>query len=164
MKSDGPFPMNPALPHCVHLCIVQPMGFVHSMVLLDPALYFKHQFEQLGARVTIAKNRLRRDMPNLVFGAHLGFDPALRERFPCVFVNLEQLGEGGSGLRTMPEYLALLQDAAVIDYDASNPRHYTRRPEDIPLVSFGFAPYLAPARSLPLELSLIHISEPTRPY
>jgi SAM-dependent methyltransferase len=134
----------------IHLCIIQPAGYVHSLGLLDAAHYFRHQFTQMAARVTIAKNRLRHDVPNLVFGAHLGFDPALTHIFCCIFVNLEQLGPGGS---TPPEaYLALLKSARVIDYDAGNPPGYGQRAEDVPLVSFGFAPYLAPsAPTLPLD-------------
>ena len=35
----------------------------------------------MGAQVSLAKNRLRHDAVNFVFGAHLGFDPAQRERY-----------------------------------------------------------------------------------
>ncbi len=130
----------------VHLCIIQPLGYVHSMALLDAAFYFRHRLEQLGALVTIAKNRLRRDAPNLVFGAHLGFDPTIRQNFPCIFVNLEQLGDGGS--RLPPAYLELLRGSPVIDYDAANCHAYTDRPDKVPLICFGYAPYL-PAASAP---------------
>ena len=126
----------------VHLCIVQPLGYVHSMGLLDAAFYFRYRFEQLGASVTIAKNRLRRDAPNLVFGAHLGFDPTIRQSFPCIFVNLEQLGDGGS--RLPPAYLELLRGSPVIDYDVANCHTYTDRPHEVPLIGFGYAPYLRP--------------------
>ena len=80
----------------IHLCIQQPLGYVHSLGLLDQARYFRYQFRRLGAEVSLAKNRLRHDAVNFVFGAHLGFDAALRERFACIFVNLEQLGHGGA--------------------------------------------------------------------
>ena len=126
---------------------MQPMGYVHSMGLLDAALYFRHQFRQLGAEVTVAKNRLRQDAPNLVFGAHLGFDLALTQTFCCVFVNLEQLGAGGSRLPLA--YLDLLRNSRVIDYDAGNPAVYGQRWEDVPLISFGYAPYLGPIESAP---------------
>jgi len=125
----------------VHLCVVQPVGYVHSMGLLDAALYFQYQFRRLGAEVTIAKNRLRHDAPNLIFGAHLGFDPAIQKTFCCVFVNLEQLGSGGS--RMPPAYLELLRTSHVIDYDAANVGAFTRNAADVPLISFGYAPYLA---------------------
>jgi len=137
--------MTPLAQRSVHLCVVQPAGYVHSMGLLDAALYFRHQFAQLGGDVSIAKNRLRHDAPNLVFGAHLGFDPALTRTFCCIFVNLEQLGPDGS--RLPPAYLDLLRRSRVIDYDAGNPRAYEQRGDDVPLVSFGYAPYLGPVKS-----------------
>lgn len=131
----------------VHLCIMQPLGYVHSMGLLDAALYFQHQLRRLGAEPSIGKNRLRRDAVNLVFGAHLGFEPGLAQTFCCIFVNLEQLGSGGSAMPAA--YLDLLRTARVIDYDAGNPAAYGQRGEDVPLVSFGYAPYAGPVASAP---------------
>lgn len=119
------------------------MGYVHSLGLLDAALYFRQQFRRLGVDVTVAKNRLRRDAPNLVFGAHLGFDPTLSHVFPCVFVNLEQLGPGGC--RASAAYQELLRTSPVVDYDAANAQTYAPNGADVPLISFGFAPYLVPA-------------------
>ncbi len=133
----------------IHLCIVQPLGYVHSLGFVDPARYFRHQFRRFGAEVSIAKNRLRHDAVNLVFGAHLGFDAALRERFACIFVNLEQLGAGGAAVS--PDYLALLRGSAVIDYDADNVAAYALDAADVPVVPMLFAPYLAPAAEIPLE-------------
>jgi hypothetical protein len=132
----------------VHLCIVQPLGYVHSLGFLDQARFFRHQFRRMGAEVSLAKNRLRHDAVNFVFGAHLGFDAALRARYTCVFVNLEQLGAGGAAIA--PAYLALLRNAAVIDYEAANASAYTTHLDDVPLVSFAYAPYLA-SGALPIE-------------
>ena len=56
----------------IHLAIMQPLGYVHSLGFLDQARYFRWQFRRLGANVTLAKNRLRQDAVNFVFGAHLG--------------------------------------------------------------------------------------------
>ena len=97
----------------IHLCIMQPVGYVHSLGFLDQARYFRHQFRRMGAQVTLAKNRLRHDAVNFVFGAHLGFDASLRERYSCIFVNLEQLGEGGAELS--PGYQELLEGSVVVD-------------------------------------------------
>jgi len=133
----------------IHLCIVQPRGYVHSLGLIDQARYFRYQFRRLGASVSVAKNRLRHDAVNFVFGAHLGFDAAQCSRHACVVVQLEQIGQGGAHLR--PDYLKLLQQAAVVDYDLDNVGAYSRAPEDVPIVPFLHAPYLAPAQSLPLE-------------
>ncbi len=132
----------------VHLCIVQPLGYVHSLGLLDPARYFRWQFRRFGATVTMAKNRLRHDAVNFVFGAHLGFDAAQRERHACVFVNLEQLGAGGAAVS--PAYMELLRTSAVVDYDADNVPAYASDLDAVPVAPMGHAPYLAPAEALPL--------------
>lgn len=133
----------------VHLCIVQPVGYVHSLGFLDQARFFRYQFRRLGAEVTLAKNRLRHDAVNFVFGAHLGFDPSLRKRYTCIFVNLEQLGYGGNPVA--PEYQALLASSAVVDYDAANVPAYTPYVNDVPLVSFAYAPYLGGVEVASLE-------------
>ncbi|MEO8525386.1 MAG: methyltransferase domain-containing protein [Caldimonas sp.] len=136
------------LPH-IHLCIQQPTGYVHSLGLLDQARYFRFQLRRLGATVSIAKNRLRHDAVNFVFGAHLGFEAGLRERHACVFVNLEQLGEGGA---KVPEaYLRLLESSAVVDYDAENRAAYTKHADDVLVVPLLHAPYLVPLDPIPLE-------------
>ncbi|HEY6513884.1 MAG TPA: methyltransferase domain-containing protein [Burkholderiaceae bacterium] len=132
----------------IHLCIVQPLGYVHSLGLIDPARYFRHQFRRFGARVSMAKNRLRHDAVNVVFGAHLGFDAAQRERHACVFVNLEQLGEGGA--QVPQAYLNLLAGSAVVDYDADNVAAYARDADTVPVVPMLYAPYLADAAAMPL--------------
>ena len=134
----------------IHLCIQQPMGYVHSLGLLDQARYFRFQFRRLGAEVSLAKNRLRHDAVNFVFGAHLGFDATLGERFACVFVNLEQLGVGGAVVSA--EYLRLLASSAVVDYDPENRPAYARHADDATIVPLLSAPYLKPANGgLPLE-------------
>ena len=133
----------------VHLCIVQPQGYVHSLGLVDPARYLRFQLRRFGARVTMAKNRLRHDAVNFVFGAHLGFDAALRQRYSCVFVNLEQLGEGGANVAA--GYPELLRTSAVIDYDAHNVPAYAADAGDVPIAPMWHAPYLEPQQPIPLE-------------
>ena len=64
----------------IHIVILQPQGYVHSLGFVDHARYFRYQFRRLGAEVSLAKNRLREDAVNLVFGAHLGFPSELLER------------------------------------------------------------------------------------
>jgi hypothetical protein len=143
--------MEPALtslPH-IHLCIVQPPNYVHALGFIDQARYFRHQFRRMGAQVSLAQNRLRHDAVNFVFGAHLGFDASLRQRYSCVFVNLEQLGRGGAAVSS--DYMKLLAGSAVVDYDADNLAAYTQQPEDVPIVPFLYAPYLRPAEMLPLQ-------------
>lgn len=132
----------------VHLAILQPEGYLHAQGFLDQARYLRYQFRRLGADVSLAKNRLREDAVNLIFGAHLGFPPEWQRRHACLFVNLEQLGQGGASVR--PEYLDLLRRSAVVDYDAANIAAYGQDPADVPLISFAHAPYLE-SETLPLE-------------
>jgi hypothetical protein len=138
----------------VHLTVIQPAGYVHSLGFVDQARFVGHQLARFGAEVSFAKNRLRHDAVNIIFGAHLGFDPALRERNACMFFNLEQLGPGGAPVSA--EYLSLLRTSAVIDYDSGNVSAYCSTPADVPLVPFLHAPYLrldAPAlEDRPIDL------------
>lgn len=108
--------MNSSPP--VHLCIVQPKGYLHSLAFLDPALYVRHQLSRLGVSVTLGKNRLREDAVNVIFGAHLGFDTARLSRHVGVVFNLEQLGPGGAHVG--PGYLNLLRSLPAADYDIAN--------------------------------------------
>ena len=133
----------------IHLCIQQPPGYVHALGLRDQARYFSYQFRRLGAHVTVAKNRLRHDAVNFVFGAHLGFDAGLRERHACIFVNLEQLGAGGAPMPSA--YLTLLANSAVVDYDPDNRAAYTSAGYEMPVAPLLYAPYLKPAHAIPLE-------------
>lgn len=133
----------------VHISIVQPLGYVHSLGFLDQARYLRYQFRRFGAHVTMAKNRLRHDAVNFILGAHLGFDATLRQRHACIFVNLEQLGDGGAAVSQ--DYLNLLKTSAVVDYDAANVQAYASNPDEVPVVPLLFAPYLRPEQAIPLE-------------
>ncbi len=132
----------------VHIALMQPAGYVHSLGLLDQARYVRYQLRRLGVTVTLAKNRLREDSLNIVFGAHLGFPEDWRRRHACIFFNLEQLGDGGAAVSEA--YMKLLRSSAVADYDASNVAAYASDPSDVPLVPFLHAPYLESADTLPL--------------
>ena len=133
----------------VHLSIIQPQGYIHSQGFLDQARYVRYQFRKLGATVSLGKNRLREDSINIVFGAHLGFPVQLKERYTCIFFNLEQLGEGGAIVSRA--YIDLLSSSAVIDYDLRNLAAYGCKDGDIPIVSFHYAPYLSSAAVTPIE-------------
>ena len=141
---------TPHLPD-VHIAIMQPPGYVHSLAFVDPARFIRHQLRRFGVEVSLGKNRLRGDAVNLVLGAHLGFPPEWRERHACLFVNLEQLGPGGA--KVSDAYLRLLQTSGVVDYDLANVGAYGADPADVPLLPFRHAPYLEPAAAaaLPLE-------------
>ena len=66
----------------IHLVVMQPVGYLHSQGFLDQARHVRWQLRRLGATVTLAKNRLREDAVNLIFGAHLGFPVELQQRQP----------------------------------------------------------------------------------
>ncbi len=133
----------------IHLTIIQPAGYIHSLGFLDQARYLRHQFRRLGAEVSLSKNRLREDAVNFVFGAHLGFPAEWKSRNPCIFVNLEQLGEGGANVS--PAYLALLKTSAAVDYDRANVSAYTEDISSIPIIQFGYGAYLDKPGQIPLE-------------
>lgn len=133
----------------VHLCIVQPPGYLHSLGLLDPALYVQYQLRRLGVGVTLEKNRLREDRINVVFGAHLGFPAELLKRHACVFFNLEQLGPGGA--RLSQSYLDLLATEPVVDYDPENALALGARTPQTPVLPFLHAPYLQEEGGVALE-------------
>jgi SAM-dependent methyltransferase len=135
--------------HRIHLCIMQPPGYIHALGFLDQARFARHQLRQFGAEVTLGKNRLREDAVNIIFGAHLGFSAQLKDRYTCVFFNLEQLGEGGA--HVSKAYMDLLSSSAVFDYDLRNLAAYGCKEGDVPIVSFQYAPYLANTASLPME-------------
>lgn len=133
----------------IHLCIMQPPSYIHSQGFLDQARYARYQFRQSGTEVTIGKNRLREDSVNIVFGAHLGFDPSLKQRYTCVFFNLEQLGDGGANVSE--HYTNLIRSSPVIDYDERNLAAYGCSKGSVPIVSFEYAPYLATEQNLPFQ-------------
>ncbi len=141
-------PSTPALPP-VHIAIVQPAGYVHSMGFLDQARYFRHQFRRMGAEVSLGKNQLRADAVNFIFGAHLGVPADWAQRYCCVVVNLEQLGPGGASVSA--DYLQLLRHSAVVDYEPENLAHYAADPAEVPVVPFLYAPYLDDGQALPLD-------------
>lgn len=127
----------------IHLVIVQPDHYVHSLGFLDTADYLQYWLQKQGIQVTVAKNRLRHDAVNLVFGAHLGFHPQWLEAPYCTFFfNLEQIGQGGA--QVSPAYQALLKSGPVIDYHPANVAAYRSNPESVPLIPFLNAPYLNP--------------------
>jgi SAM-dependent methyltransferase len=147
----------------INLVVMQPSGYVHSLVFLDTARYFRYQLRRLGAEVLISKNRMRADSVNIVFGAHLGFPSEWCDRHAVIFVNLEQLGPQGAPLGD--SYLNLLRLHPVIDYHHLNVSDYrdTRiqlTGEEVPIVEFHHAPYLnleslTPLDQRPLDLLFI---------
>jgi len=134
----------------IHLVIVQPDDYIHSLCFLDTADYLRYWLESSGVTVSMGKNRLRHDAVNIVFGAHLGFyQQWLSPRYCTFFFNLEQIGQGG--MAPSPSYEALLRDGPVLDYHALNVASYRSQAHTVPLVPFLNAPYLnVPVESVDL--------------
>ena len=102
----------------IHLAIIQPAGYVHSLGFLDQARYFRHMFRRQGATRDDGQEPAARGRGELRVRRAPGLPADWQERHACVFVNLEQLGQGGAAVS--PDYLALLRRSAVVDYDAAN--------------------------------------------
>lgn len=131
----------------VNICIISHPGDIFSLCFLDVARYLRYRLRMIDGvgSVRLSKNRLCRDAVNIVLGAHVGYDAGSARGYQCIYVNLEQLGRAGKPVR--PEYIDLLKNSAVIDYDMSNVGVYRERGcEDVALLSFGYAPYLESGR------------------
>lgn len=129
--------------HEVNICVVSHSSDTFSLCFLDVARYLRYRLRLIKStkKVYLSKNRLYKDAINIILGAHAGFEPGNCQRYKCIFVNLEQLGESGKKVRS--DYLDLLKNSAVIDYDPSNLEHYRQdRLDDVSIISFGYAPYL----------------------
>jgi len=131
----------------VNLCIMQPPGYVYSLLFLDPARYLRYHLRRLGIDCTLTRNRLVRDRVNIVMGAHTGFDRALAGRFCCVIFNMEQIGPGGPPLPDA--YMELLRGLPSLDYDASNQNSYFSSMAG-PIVPIMDAPFLRAEHAVPL--------------
>jgi len=129
----------------VNLSIVQRPGDSHALCFLDQARYLRYHLARLGVDCLLSKNRLTRDRLNIVFGAHKGFDRELADGFPCVILNLEQIGRDGASLP--PAYFELLASVPTLDYDPANQKAYQTALAG-PCVRFLDAPYLRNGRSM----------------
>lgn len=133
----------------INLCLAHVAGNPFTLGLVDPMLQVAEALEALGVEVTSGRNRLYRNAQNWVFGGFRGFDPDLARSYECVIVNLEQLGTGGASPGA--DYLRLLQENAVIDYHPENPQAYGKNASEVPLLTFGHSPRLAPEVPVPLR-------------
>ena len=131
----------------INIAIIQPLGYVHSLVFVDVARALRHGLRRIGITAHITKNRLRADCTNWILGGHLALRPEQIAGHRCVIVNLEQMGHGGAALTD--EYLHLLKSHPVLDYDAANLAAYRLPGLPTGLFEFSHASYLErPAPSL----------------
>jgi SAM-dependent methyltransferase len=102
----------------INVCLVQPSMYIHTMALLEVAIYIADMVKKCGGTVEVQKNRFVDDALNIVIGAHLL--PA--DTFPpqgSVIFNTEQLGNQGAWFKTS-HYLEILKRYTVWDYSRHN--------------------------------------------
>lgn len=102
----------------INITLVQPLGYTHSLALLEVAEYCKFQLERLGYNVSLKKNRYTHDAINIVFGAHL-LDLSVQLPTKTVIFNTEQVGPDNKWTKN-PNYLKLLKNYYVWDYSQDN--------------------------------------------
>jgi len=133
----------------VNISIVSKPGDIFSLCFIDVARYLRYLLScaHEAGSVRISKNRLYSGLVNIVLGAHMDPSHARYESFDCIFFNLEQLSDGGKAVN--PEYLSLLRRSACIDYSLKNVSSYRDSSliGSVPIVSFGYAPYLSESKS-----------------
>lgn len=101
-----------------NVCLIQPPMYIHTMALLEVAIYLADMAKRCGAEVEINKNRFVQDALNIVVGAHLL--PA--DVFPpvgSVIFNTEQLGNKDAWFKTT-HYIDILKRFTVWDYSREN--------------------------------------------
>ena len=124
----------------INLVVIQPNGYVHSLVFVDVARALRHGLRRIGIKAHITKNRLRADCTNWILGGHLALRPEQIAGHRCVIVNLEQMGHAGAALPD--EYRHLLGSHPVLDYDAGNLEAYRSPGLPVGLFEFSHVSYL----------------------
>lgn len=126
------------------VCLIQPLGYVHSLGLLEVCQLLAATFESLGWRAKVTVNHLEAEALNVVVGYHLlkPGDAALFAGHKVVIYQLEQATQGADWLTR--ERLAVLGAASEVwDYSSENiaalRRNGIRRVRELRL---GFHPAL----------------------
>jgi SAM-dependent methyltransferase len=97
---------------------MQPIGYAHSLALLEAAEYCANLLKSCGHESTRSKNRLIHDGINIIFGAHI--NPDRHKDLPknVVIFNTEQLPESGTWVNEA--YREILANNFVWDYSHAN--------------------------------------------
>ena len=79
----------------LNVCLIQPLGYIHSLALVECAEYCAALARHSGYTTYLSKNRLINDGVNLVFGVHI--EPQNFNASPenTIIFNTEQLPEKG---------------------------------------------------------------------
>ncbi len=101
-----------------NVCLMQPIGYLHGLALLEAAEYCHHQIKRSGHESILTKNRLIPDGINIIFGAHI--EPDKHRELPpnVVIFNTEQLPE--NSIWVNESYTNLLVNNFVWDYSKTN--------------------------------------------
>jgi len=106
-----------------NVCILQPVGYEHSLVFLEAAQNVYYTLLRRGYEVSFRKNRIAADAVNIVFGAHLiepcRMDVVLGSN--CIVFNTEQMQSDSSFVGD--SYRDILRGHYVWDYSATNAIH-----------------------------------------
>ncbi|MBQ0936891.1 hypothetical protein [Ideonella paludis] len=100
-------------PFQAHICVVHPWGDTQALETLDAALALRAELQAAGLSVTLARQQLRPDAVNFVFGVQYGFDAAAAAGQACVLVNTVPLKPGS--LEMPPAALRLLKRWPVLE-------------------------------------------------
>lgn len=101
-----------------NIVLIQPMGYTHSLALLEVAEYFQLKISKLGYGTALTKNRFDYGAVNILIGAHLlKQDTFIPER--TIIFNSEQFGSDNTWTQN-ESYLKLLSTNYVWDYSPLN--------------------------------------------
>lgn len=102
----------------INVCILQPLGYIHALALLEAAEYVAEKCRLAGYQASLGKNRILPGGLNIVFGAHI--KPEKNPEFPLntVIFNTEQIPE--KSVWNNPDYRKCLDRHVVWDYSDVN--------------------------------------------
>ena len=100
-------------PFQAHICVVHPWGDTQALETLDAALALRQELQTAGLSVSLARQQLRPDAVNFVFGVQYGFDAAAAAGQACVLVNTVPLKPGNIDMP--PAALRLLKRWPVLE-------------------------------------------------
>lgn len=102
----------------IHVCLIQPNGYIHSLALLEAAEYVVYKLKNAGYNSELNTNLLINDGINIVFGAHITANIDLHYPENTILFNTEQLPE--NSIWTNVNYKKLLDRYYILDYSQTN--------------------------------------------
>jgi hypothetical protein len=137
------------IPLQAHICVVHPWGDTQALETLDAALALKQDLQAAGLPVSLARQQLRPDAVNFVFGVQYGFDAAAAAGHACVLVNTVPLKTGS--IEMPPAALRLLKRWPVLETQPGAEASYrSGQPGEPPLAHWLPGPLQGAAPTTPL--------------